>query len=230
MRRAEERLLPSQPPGTADPAPAFAQSASRALAPSAPILPEDDDPNPPCFQATSPPSNHPPPFAAASPAFGASFLHLSGSPRAAADEGTRTTESDSSLTIEGDNLQQPPTQNAATNEAASLAPMSNRCSPHAPTPQYFASSSAHVQPTDDKHEVQRHHLALARSAPSVHETEGDEVVAEPSASPTLAAERLSPSAPQLNERDEGLVGPVGPSSSGEHAARKSSGNLPVYER
>ncbi|KAF2266340.1 hypothetical protein CC78DRAFT_459377 [Lojkania enalia] len=152
LRRAEARLLPSQPPGTGP----SSLSTQPSIPPSAPILPEDDDPNPPYFP--SEPS-----------------LSSSVAPH--------------------------PTQSPTSdpNHAKPLPPLP----PLSPAPGYFpppSSSSAHVEPTDDKQELQRRRLELERSAPP----DNPDGVAGPSA-PTerMGGLPLAPSAPVLDEGDEG---------------------------
>jgi hypothetical protein len=96
-------------------------------------------------------------------------------------------------------------------------------------------SSAHALPTEDKQELQRRRLLMERSAPPGPD---DAVVPGPSAPPVAEMQDMSvaPSAPVLDEDDEGLVGPVGPAGGSNvsghqhHTARKPSEDLPVYQR
>lgn len=221
IRRAEARLLPSQPPGTAGPS--LPPGTQHGIPPSAPILPDDDEPKPPYFPpGSSPSSRHPPPFPAASsssqPPTAPSMQ------RRTTDDDTGTNTTGSSLTINANPRQALPSANG---EASSPKPLPS-LPPSSLAPEYFPSSSSHVQPTDDKQELQRRRLEMERSAPpEEHEDEAP----SPSAPPTSNMENmtLAPSAPILEEDDEGLVGPVGPSGSND-TGRRGSEALPVYRR
>ncbi|KAF2831955.1 hypothetical protein CC86DRAFT_365864 [Ophiobolus disseminans] len=239
MRRAEERLLPSQPPdvsGTASAPPGI-------IHPSAPILPEDDDPNPPYIAAgpsSLAPAHPPPPFrAASSPPL--SFNHGEPAPtlqrRATGPLGddTRSATTDSSTTI---NAAHQPVRSAHANEdehTKPLPPLPPQPHTNAPgsAPEYFSSSSSHVQPTDDKQEMQRRRLEMERSAPPDERDEEGESSQQPSAppAPSHAPSNLVPSAPTLDDDDEGLVDAVrrGRSAPREDGQGRSEA-LPEYQR
>jgi hypothetical protein len=234
LRRAEERLLPSQPPNVVGPS-AYPHTAPHGIPASAPMLPEDDDyPNPPYVAASSSSSHPPPPFRTAS----SPSLSLSRTPTAPSlqrrvtgprDEDTRTTTTGSSHTIHP-HREEPASNNQETSHSKPLPPLPPQ-SPAA-APNYFSSipsSSAHIDPTDDKEELQRRRLEMERSAPP---TEQDEEESEPShgaSAPTLG---LAPSAPVLHEDDEGLVDAVRPGRSAPDASRgrRESETLPEYQR
>lgn len=224
MRRAEERLLPSQPPGTDEPAPSFTPSTSRFLPPSAPILPEDGDQY---LQARPGPSSPPPPFLTA-PAESAGPSQGWRGPEREANDDARAIEL--SLSNDGTTPQRTATQSAATKGETPVSTTSQPDSLNTPVPKYTAPTSAYGPPTDDKNELQRRHLALGRSAPPPHDEEEDDVVAGPSASPALTVQHLTPSAPILNEGDEGPDGPAGSEQERAEAQTPPHESLPVYER
>jgi hypothetical protein len=225
LRRAEERLLPSQPPGMEDSG--AGPSTAPVLAPSAPILPEDDTQYSSYSNATPGPSHHPPPFHLA-PLSGNNALTPPPGPSREAQDDLHAAETGSSSTIQGPMPNRTTAQGSSVNGEAVPSPSSARPEP---APEY-TSPPAHLEPTDDKQELQRRHLEMAKSAPPVDE--GDKPAAGPPSPSDRTVERVAmrPSAPVLEEDDEGLVGPINPSGSagsGGHA-RKPSENLPVYER
>ncbi len=240
LQRAEALLLPSQPPGV----PGSSGTPEHGIPASAPILPEDDDPNPACFpeassSSSATPSHPPPPFLAATDA-SLPFREPTQPPtiqRSTAgnpDDAPHTPATGSSLTI------------TATQTLSAAPPTSGAEPPQSPpgaAPDYFPSStSPHVQPTDDKQELQRRRLEMERSAPppAAREEEGESSQG-PSAPPTnglhgmsLAPGALAPSAPILDDDDEGLVTAITPVRSRVPAPsereRPVSEVLPEYQR
>lgn len=230
MRRAEARLLPSQPPGDAGHSPPL--EAPQGIPPSAPILPEDDDPNPTYFASgpSSSASHPPPPFHTTATA---SFSHPERArslQRRTTDDDTRTTTTGSSATINA-NPRQSPAHNGGERSRSRPRPALPTHS-SAPAPDYFPSSSSHVQPTDDKQELQRRRLEMETSAPPGGDDTEDHPSQGPSVPPTSAVQNmaLAPSAPVLDEDDEGLVDAVRPGTSRQQSGRRTSEALPVYER
>ncbi|KAF2185096.1 hypothetical protein K469DRAFT_577954 [Zopfia rhizophila CBS 207.26] len=239
LRRAEARLLPSQPPDASGPS--LPPASQHGIPPSAPILPEDHELHPPYFPPESSSSSHPPMFPTASssssppppfpPASSSSYQPPS-QPQQTPNDEIRTTTG-SSLTITA-NPQQPSAPSTVINgtELDHTKPLPPLPPPSSPAPGYFPSSSSHVQPTDDKQELQRRRLEIERSAPP-EEAEEDGIPSQgPSQPRTTGIQNmvLAPSAPVLDEEDEGLVGPVRASGSGEETGRRASEILPVYER
>ncbi|KAF2658307.1 hypothetical protein K491DRAFT_702922 [Lophiostoma macrostomum CBS 122681] len=243
LRRAEARLLPSQPPDTAGPSPSVAH---RGILPSAPMLPDEEEANPP-YLAHEPSSSNPRPFA---PAPSTSLASLSRAPTAPSirrhttnESHTTTTGSSHTVTAATHQRQAPSAPHTlADNDAhgdKALPPLP----PPSPAPQYFPSSSSAVQPTDDKQELQRRRLEMEASAPP--EDHDEDIPRSVSSAPPIAALQsmsLAPSAPVLDEDDEGLVGPIGagtgPSGSrgggvhdsGSGLGRRVSEVLPAYQR
>lgn len=213
IRRAEARLLPSQPPGDeAGPSVAPPDTAHAEFAPSAPYLPEEDDVRPysptirPPSSPTSPMSILPPLSSPVTPT----------PPTTASGTHTRTNGSTSTIN--------------ANPAATSYRPVTTSPAPeYAPPP----SSSSHIPPTEDKQELQRRRLMMERSAPPGSDDLDHE---DSSAPPTeqLGSMSIAPSAPVLEEEDEGLVGPVESTSAPQdhltHKPRKPSEDLPVYQR
>lgn len=216
LRRAEERLLPSRPPDADEPSSPSIRSRpptlSHGLLPSAPVLPDDGDLNPQYdWRDPSSSSQHPPPFAASS------FSH----PSQTRDDDIRTTAG-TSTTVDADQHPSASSNSLATHRGISQLPSSS-------APGYSASSY-HVPPTDDKQELQRRRLEMERSAPP-DEPEDDDALSRPSAPPASDVQHLglAPSAPVLDDDDEGLVGPVG-AASNQSRNRRVIEALPVYER
>jgi hypothetical protein len=92
-----------------------------------------------------------------------------------------------------------------------------------------------VQPTDDKQEMQRRRFEMERSAPPAERDEGQSLQS-PSA-PHLGSDydpNLAPSAPMLDDDDEGLVDAVrrGQSAPNRQDSENRGRNdeLPVYQR
>ncbi|KAH7132052.1 hypothetical protein B0J11DRAFT_215718 [Dendryphion nanum] len=229
LRRAEARLLPSQPPNTggssSTPGP-----PPNGMPASAPMLPEDDELYAPYYQPEAS-SSHPPPFQASQP------ISQSHAPppiqRRDTDDDTRTTTTGSSLTINANARQAPVPSVNGTVPDSGTANSGLPLPPSSPAPEYSPSSSAHVQPTDDKNELQRRRLKLERSAPPGTLSEGDYQDAGPSAPPIsdMQTLTLAPSAPILEEEDEDLVESIiRPSGSAQREARPMSEALPVYQR
>ncbi|ORY16280.1 or S-antigen, N-terminal domain-domain-containing protein [Clohesyomyces aquaticus] len=244
LRRAEARLLPSQPPEGSGPS--SPPTTRQGIPASAPVLPEDDDPHPPYFPpepSSTSSSRRPPPFTSNAPSASSHpppFVAGPSSPPTHppslrnADDDTRTNLSSHTITT----TSRPPPLSTTASHPDPNKPLPSR-PPPSPAPQYFpsaaASSSAFVQPTDDKQELQRRRLELERSAPPPDHDDDDDTpaTARPSAPPPTAEMQnlgLAPSAPVLHEDDEGLVGPVSATGSGEETGRRRSEALPVYER
>lgn len=243
MRRAEERLLPSQPPDMA-----AASSAGLAVVqPSAPILPEDDELDPP-YAATGPSSpastHHLPPFHTIAPPSIASHIDMVPPLQRRATgntvEDARSATTGSSTTVGASHQLQPPTApgpaSRTENDPSKPLPPIPSQSPvtaSGSAPAYFPSSSSHVQATDDKQEMQRRRLELERSAPPDERDEEGESSQQPSAPPMGGHANLSlvPSAPALDDEDEDLVDAVRRGRSAPHDAdRRQSEALPEYQR
>jgi hypothetical protein len=235
LRRAEARLLPSQPPGASAPSgPSGASSLSaiqNGISASAPMLPEDDDPDLPYIHAASSSSSShppPPPF----PASSSSHYPIASSvQRRPTDETTHYITSDSAVTINANSRLSPAPSRPSGSEAAGTKPLPQLPPQSLAAPRYLASSSSHVEPTDDKQELQRRRLAMETSAPPDEYDDDDSRTQIPSAPPTLQRQRsnLAPSAPVLDEDDEGLVGAVTGERNAE-SSRRVSEALPLYER
>ncbi|KAF1920156.1 hypothetical protein BDU57DRAFT_508309 [Ampelomyces quisqualis] len=226
LRRAEERLLPSHPPEEAGPSFSLSNAVQHAIMPSAPVLPEDDDPNP-VYVAAGPsspspplPPHPPPPFRATSSPLLASGTNVGPLLQRRAtghtENGIRAMATNSSSTINAMQQSVHVTPGANGSEHArtkALPPLPFRSPPMASglAPEYLPSSSSHVQPTDDKQEMQRRRLQMERSAPPNEQDAGEGVSSRrPSAPPTgtLDESNLMPSAPRLDDDDEGLVDAV----------------------
>ncbi|CAO2649137.1 Nn.00g100860.m01.CDS01 [Neocucurbitaria sp. VM-36] len=239
MRRAEARLLPSQPPGAAGPA-SPPETIQHGIPASAPVLPEDEDPNTqiPYFTATAAattPAHPPPPFHASAPS--------------QLTSGTTTTQSlqrrvtgqleDENLNINGNSQDSPAPQNTNCGEGSQLKPLPPlppQSSPGASgvAPEYLASSASHFQASDDKQELRRQRLEMERSAPPEDDEQGEssQNLSAPLASCVQSVD-LAPSAPILDEDDEGLVGAMRPGRSAQTSApvdRRHSEALPEYQR
>jgi hypothetical protein len=249
LRRAEALLLPSEPPGASD-GPSALGPVQHGIAASAPILPEDDDPNPPYLpeasSSSSAPPHPPPPFRTATDPSMSSRAHTlppsiqhraTGLP----DERPRTPTIGSSLTINA--IQTPSTAPPTDGNEPHTKPLPP-LPPQSPgaAPDYFPSSS-HVQPTDDKQEMQRRRLEMESSAPPPAHDEEGESSQGPSAPPLsngvhalhLAPGHLAPSAPMLDEDDEGLITAITPVRSRANPIesareRPVSEALPEYQR
>ncbi|KAJ4301164.1 ph-response sensor protein [Kalmusia sp. IMI 367209] len=229
IRRAEARLLPSQPPeedGLSAPL-----DATHGIPPSAPMLPEDDESNP-LYYAAEPAaasgSSHPPPSFSAATSSSAPTPADPSLQRSVMDDDGRTTITGSSLTINA-NPRHSPLPNDNNPIASKRLPS---LPPPAAAPDYSSSSLAHVQPTDDKQELQRRRLELEKSAPPTDDAEDASTSQGPSAPPTddMRSLTLAPSAPMLDDDDEGLVSAVRPGNSQTHSDRRVSEQLPEYQR
>ncbi|KAH7402049.1 hypothetical protein DE146DRAFT_452215 [Phaeosphaeria sp. MPI-PUGE-AT-0046c] len=250
MRRAEERLLPSQPPDAPGPSSSTAGTAQRGLPPSAPMLPEDGDHDPP-YTTAGPSSSMPvppPPFRSTSSPMITSHTNMSVSLQPYAtgqvDDDTRTTvttTTGSSSTINAAPRYigvPPPLGEGTTERSKALPPLPPSSPSSTPTqpPDYLPSTLSHVQGTDDKQELQRRRLELERSAPPGHgdeEGESSHAPLAPSAG-THGGANFMPSAPILDDEDEGLVHAVsrgrGPPPSHDSDDRRQSEALPEYQR
>lgn len=241
MRRAEERLLPSQPPDLSS----TSSVAIGHIQPSAPLLPEDDDPNPPYAAAgpSSPmPSHPPPPFrTTSSPSISSRGNMAPPIQRRVTGhtvEDARSAMLESPTTINATQRPDAATQSAVGAESEQTKPLpplppqsSSAASGSAPA--YFASSSSHVQPTDDKQEMQRRRLELERSAPPDEQDAEGDLSRQPSAPPMNGStgQHLIPSAPALDDEDEGLVDAVRQvRSTPQEPSRRQSEQLPEYQR
>ncbi|PSN65622.1 hypothetical protein BS50DRAFT_63310 [Corynespora cassiicola Philippines] len=213
IKRAEARLLPSQPPGEAGPS---SPPATQGIPPSAPMLPEDDEPHPPYFPPSSSSTPHPPPPFSSAPS-SSSRPGMNSLPRRMTGDDARSATG-SSLTINA-NPHSPAvhTNGNDPNGTKPLPAVPNHTL--SPAPEYFPSSSSHVEPTDDKHEMQRRRLEIEASAPPTQISDDE----QPSAPPTTDMQHLTlaPSAPMLDDDDEGLVDAVRP---GRGGASNSSNN------
>ena len=207
VRRAEARLLPSQPP-TAAPSSA-STSVHPGLAPSAPTFPDEEGPSSSYAIAGSSSSAQSPSHRQHA---GSSEVSGTGPPSNSRDTTSQPSSAPSTI-IAGDQPSNKP-----------QTPFSSS----SPAPRYVPSA-AHVAPTDDKHELQRRRLELERSAPPEDDTDA----AGPSQPPVRAMQDMSlfaPSAPVLEEEDEGIIGPVSARGSAEETGRGSGSALPPYER
>lgn len=257
LRRAEARLLPSQPPDMTGPS-SSSGVAPYGIPPSAPVLPEDDEIAAPYFGAgssssASVPVHPPPPFrAASSPSMiPRTYTNPSMPPRATSTTNveTRTPDTDSSATVTAA-PQQPSTSTVNGNGEVHSKPLpplpplppQSPSSSAGPAPSYSAFSLPHVQPIDDKHEMQRRRLELERSAPPTDERdeegESSHPHSQPSAPPVTAMQNLNlaPSAPVLDDDDQDLVDAMRAGRSTANAAQNSSTDnrrseaLPEYRR
>ncbi|KAF2031783.1 hypothetical protein EK21DRAFT_110675 [Setomelanomma holmii] len=245
MRRAEARLLPSQPPDMSGSSSAPPGAVPHGIPASAPILPEDDDLDAPYLAAgslTSAQSHPPPPFrATSSPSI---TTHASIVPTlqrrvtGQTEDEVRTARNGSTSTINAYHYASapPPATNGTVSEQSKpLPPLPQQLPQTAsgPVPDYFPSSSSHVQSTDDKQEMQRRRLQLERSAPPGDQEEGGEASHRPSA-PPINQDELAPSAPILDDDDEDLVGAMRAGRSGastqHNSERRRSEALPEYQR
>jgi hypothetical protein len=252
VRRAEARLLPSQPPDVSGPSSAPSGAFQRGIQPSAPVLPEDDDPHAPYHAAgpssSSLPAHPPPPFrAASSPQLSFRTNNTPPMQRRATgqtDDDSRTMTAGSSSTINATHhamgAPSSPTNGTDTAQGKALPPIPppSPAGASGPAPDYSPSSSSHVQPTDDKQEMQRRRLELERSAPPDERDEEGESSHHPSA-PAMGANHtqniMPPSAPILDEDDEGLVDAVrrGRGITNDEQGgndRRRSEALPEYQR
>lgn len=218
LRRAEARLLPSQPPDAAGSS-IPSQIAQHGIPASAPVIPEEDDQDPTYFAAGSSSAGPVRPvlsFRAASSPMVTSYASATPSLpwriTGHTEDGTRT------LTIGSSRIPNashpgpsaPPLDSYNDADASkplpAIPPQSSPGS-HVPAPDYYPSSSSHVQPTDDKEELQRRRLEMERSAPPTDGDEEAESSQRPSAPPVNETHtvNLAPSAPMLDDDDEGLV-------------------------
>lgn len=243
MRRAEARLLPSQPPDVSGASSSLA-AAQQSIVPSAPVLPEDDDPDLPYAAAgpSSAPAHHPPPFCTTSSPI--VYTRINTAPalqrRATghADDDNRTTTTGPSTTINASHnpIVLPSSANGNENEHSKPLPPLPPQSPTSasgPAPDYEPSASSHVQPTDDKQEMQRRRLEMEESAPPDERGEEGESSHRPSAPPVSShhTPTLQPSAPILDDEDEGLVDGIRRdrrAPAGDD--RRRSEALPEYQR
>ncbi|KAF2016020.1 hypothetical protein BU24DRAFT_462224 [Aaosphaeria arxii CBS 175.79] len=236
LRRAEARLLPSQPPVIAGPS--SPSNVPTGIGPSAPVLPEEDEQQPPYFPPeASSSSMQPSQFGPASPSSpytptptSSQFpLHTTSIPiiqRRVTDDESRTVTNGSTRTINAHQVDSLPAAASIEGGETNGARATPSLQPHSPAPEYSASSSSRVHPTDDKQELQRRRLELERSAPP-DDREGE---ATSSAPPVTGTENQSvaASAPVLNEEDEGLVGAMRPARTNGNGS--PSETLPVYQR
>ncbi|CAE7177104.1 hypothetical protein P3342_001811 [Pyrenophora teres f. teres] len=236
LRRAEERLLPSQPPDIAGPS-TTSGAFQHGMPASAPVLPEDDDANIPYVAASSSsnPTHPPPPFRTAT------SLLSSRTPTAPPLQ-RRTTGSGndeamapgtgSSRTLHADR-QGTPVNGNATGHVKPLPPLppADVTEARGAAPEYAATSS-YVAPTDDKQELQRRRLEMERSAPPPEQDEEGRSSYAPSAPPLhrLHSSHLAPSAPVLDDEEEDLVDAVRRGRGAAEASKRQSEALPKYQR
>lgn len=251
LRRAEALLLPSAPPGAADGPSTPGGAVQHGIPASAPVLPEDDDPNPSyppeASSSSSAPSHPPPPFRAATesslpyrvPTLPPSIR------RTTTEHLPQTPATGSSLTINAQTPSVPPPTHGNTNGAEDhskpLPPLPPQSPPGA-APDYSPSSS-HVPATDDKQEMQRRRLEMESSAPPpagelYEQGESSQGPSRPPVNGGLAPDHpasgrfapghLAPSAPTLDEDDEELAAAITPVRS--RVERPVSEALPEYQR
>jgi hypothetical protein len=242
IRRAEARLLPSRPPDVAGPS--SPPGTHQRIPPSAPILPDEEEANP-AYLPSEPSSSQSRHYVSETITPSAPISHPPTAPSI-----HRRTTNDSHTTATGSSQTAAVTitapRTSADNDAhgdKALPPLP----PPSPAPQYFPSSSSAVQPTDDKQELQRRRLEMEASAPPEDRDEDEDApVASAPPVPALQNMSLAPSAPVLDEDDEGLVGPVGlgvgvgasasrtgngsMQDSGTGLGRRVSETLPAYQR
>ncbi|KAI0592372.1 pH-response regulator protein palF/RIM8 [Pyrenophora tritici-repentis] len=237
LRRAEERLLPSQPPDVAGPS-TTSGAVQHGMPASAPVLPEDDDANIPYVAASSSsnPAHLPPPFPTATspsssrtPTAPPLQRHATGPDN---DEAT-TPRNGSSRTVHADR-QGTPVNGNATGHVKPLPPLppADVTEARGAAPQYAASSS-YVAPTDDKQELQRRRLEMERSAPPPPEQDEEGASSyAPSAPPLhrIHSSHLAPSAPVLDDEEEDLVDAVRRGRGPAEASKRQSEALPEYQR
>ncbi|KAJ4984660.1 ph response protein [Stagonosporopsis vannaccii] len=240
LRRAEALLLPSQPPG----AQAHDGSTQHGIPASAPVLPEDDDPEQAYLHeasSSSGPSHPPPPFRAATEPVMSFHTHsqapslLRRTTAGATEDAPQTPATGSSLTINANPTPSAPPTNGIQGNSKPLPPLPPQ-SPAGAAPEYFPSSS-HVPATDDKQEMQRQRLEMESSAPppahgSFEEGESSQAPSTPPSSSmngrAFAPGHLAPSAPLLDDDDEELAAAITPVRS--RAERPVSEALPQYQR
>ena len=240
LRRAEALLLPSQPPAASGSS-SSPGTGQHGIPASAPVLDEDDDPNPPYLpvegSSSSTPSHPPPPFRTMTEPQLPSRNHATPpqihrrltEPQ---DGEIRTPTTSSSLTINATANALSALPSAADSTFTNAKPLpplppQSPTSP-APAPDYFPPSSSHVQHTDDKQELQRRRLEMERSAPPGAYDEGSGPSAPPASAPQNTS--LAPSAPMLDDEDEDLVGAITPVRSRAGPSQSEGEALPVYER
>ncbi|KAJ4370490.1 ph-response sensor protein [Neocucurbitaria cava] len=245
MRRAEARLLPSQPPYAAGPASPLG-TTQHGIPASAPILSDDEASNTdtsyiaPTAAAVTP-SHLPPPFqASASLSSTSDTIREQHRATGQLDDETRTTTTGSSITINGNHHESPAPQNVDGGDVNQQKPLpalppQSSLEPSGAAPEYLASSSSHFQATDDKQELRRQRLEMERSAPPEDDEDQGESSQRPSAPSAngMQSAGLAPSAPFLDDDDEGLVGAMRPGRSGQTGApgdRRHSEALPEYQR
>jgi hypothetical protein len=234
IQRAEARLLPSQPPGAASAS--LSGAVQQGIPPSAPVLDEDDDPYPP-YQVAGPSSSQqtrpPPPFRAASN----SSLPIQHRSAGIGNEDRRapTTASNTIVNVNHGSVAMPSASDDHAKPLPPIPPQSPSSTSDA-APHYSPTSSSHVQPTDDKQEMQRRRLELERSAPPEEQEIDPSQWQGPPAPPMdgMQGLNLAPSAPVLDDEDEGLVDAVRQArnalrSNGQDDRRVSE-TLPEYQR
>ncbi|KAF2003434.1 hypothetical protein P154DRAFT_428852 [Amniculicola lignicola CBS 123094] len=244
LRRAEARLLPSQPP--LDAGPSSLLGTQQGMTASAPVIDDDgDEPNPPYFPPESSAGASPPPFTPTAPFMPSdtdSLTHATGSsltinvhrtsPTSTPTPARLTTSTSTTDANVNDTIQQ--------NNTKPLPPLP----PPSPSPAYFPAEAVHVQPTDDKQELQRMRLQMETSAPpELEDSEEGPVMAgggagivsgraSASVGGSTAEQReavapltLAPSAPVLDDDENDVV-------LGLERGEGSRGgeSLPVYRR
>ncbi|RMZ74064.1 ph response [Pyrenophora seminiperda CCB06] len=237
LRRAEERLLPSQPPGAAGSS-TTSGTSQHGIPASAPMLTEEDDTNLPYVAATSS-SNpvHPPPSFRAATASSSSRTSTA-QPLRRGTTGSGNDEAlapgtGSSLTVYPDR-QGTPTNGNVIGHVKPLPPLPRPDLTRAreAAPEYAASSSSYVAPTDDKQELQRRRLEMERSAPPPEQDDEPPSSYASSAPPLnrLHSSHLAPSAPILDDEEDDLVDAVRRGRGVAETSRRQSEALPEYQR
>lgn len=242
LQRAEARLLPSQPPGVEP----FAASgfSQRGIPASAPILPEEDDPNPPYVAAgpsasASAPVHPPPSFRAMSspsvPSYRPTALHRSRTVVTDETTSSHITGSPHTSTPRPPGLSAAPSLNADNRPLPPRPSQSFPSSPHDPTPNYYPASShapSHFHATDDKSELQLRRLEMERSAPPPEHDEEAESSFRPSAPPIHRIHNLTlaPSAPILDDDDENIIDASRRGGAQAESSRRVSEALPEYRQ
>lgn len=235
LRRAEARLLPSEPPDVTGPSLPLG-AVRHGIPASAPVLPEDDDLNQsylPSDSLSATLAHPPPPFHAAhtSPSTTiSSQRYITG----LTNPETRTAMPGPSLTVTGNRQETPAPIGSNADHAKPLPPLPRQPPLQASraVPQYYPSSPSHILPTDDKEELQRRRLEMERSAPPGEHDDEVEILQGLSAAPSndIQSLGLTPSAPMLDDDDEDLVGAIRHGGSSQGLVEIGSDALPKYQR
>lgn len=201
LRRAEARLLPSQPPGFEEAGPSDSPNGA-----TAPYLPEEQHDG---YPQTN--GHHHPPFFLTPPAPNVgTHMDANGVPLPRTPDYERH---DPYLpSTPAYEVSEVPFPRTPTYEASQI--------PLPRTPAYEATESEAFAATDDKKELQRRQLEMEASAPPQHDVD------EPGPAPPRTFE---PSAPVLTAEDE-LFDTTAATANDSHADASASSELPRYER